>query len=291
MLKCKPTCTTDSEPMSPPPSSRSTTKVIRWRDGVRTELDDTLAVEEPLEIRLGYRDSRKGRVHKSIAITMRTPGDDIALALGFLYSESIISTLDLVVSLEQSAENVIRIELHDDATFDAVRLERNFYVTSSCGVCGKSSLESLSLAGFSTVQDDSFQVSLAKLQHVLLQLPEQQKLFQLTGGNHATALFDTNGNIIHLTEDVGRHNAMDKLIGHCLQQKLLPLSQHAILVSGRASFELMQKALAAGCPLLAAVGAPSSLAVELAKEYNITLVGFLNDNGCNIYNGAFRITD
>ena len=277
--------------MAPKPVSRSTTQVIRWRDGVRTQLDDTLAVEEPLEIRLGYRDARKGRIHKSIAITMRTPGDDIALALGFLYSESIITDLHLVQTLEQSADNVIRIELQDAATFDAQRLERNFYVTSSCGVCGKASLESLSLAGFSAFEDDDFTISLAKLQQVLVQLAGQQKLFQLTGGNHATALFDAAGNIVNIAEDVGRHNAMDKLIGHCLQQQLLPLSQHGLMVSGRASFELMQKALAAGCPLLAAVGAPSSLAVELAQEYNITLVGFLNDKGCNIYHGAFRITD
>ncbi len=277
--------------MSPTPSSRTTTKIIRWRDGTRSELDDTLAVEEPLEIRLGYRDSRKGRVHKSIAITMRTPGEDIALALGFLYSESIIRNLDELLSLEQSADNVIRIELKDETVFDVVRLERNFYVTSSCGVCGKSSLESLSLAGFAAVQDDNFRLPLAKLLQVVNQLTGRQKLFELTGGNHATALFDTAGTISDITEDVGRHNALDKLIGHRLQQKQLPLSHHAILVSGRASFELMQKALAAGCPLLAAVGAPSSLAVELAREYNLTLVGFLNEHGCNIYNGAFRITD
>ncbi len=277
--------------MPPVPSSLSTTRLIRWRDGRRTELDDTLAVEEPLEIRLGYRDARKGRIHKSIAITMRTPGDDSALALGFLYSESIIKNLSQVQSLEQATANVIRIELDDAAIFDAVRLERNFYVTSSCGVCGKSSLESLSLAGFSSVDNDNFRISLARLQQVLQQLPLQQKLFRLTGGNHAMALFDAHANLVQVTEDVGRHNAMDKLIGRCLQQQQLPLSQFGILFSGRASFELMQKALAAGCPLLAAVGAPSSLAVELAREYNLTLIGFLHDKGCNIYNGAFRIID
>ena len=277
--------------MSLPPSSHATSKIIRWRDGTRSEPADTLAVEEPLEIRLGYRDARKGRIHKSIAITMRTPGDDIALALGFLFSESIIRSMDVIASLEQSAENVIRIELVDEAVFDAIRLERNFYVTSSCGVCGKSSLESLSLSGFAAVGDDNFRVPLAKLLQVVNQLSGRQTLFELTGGNHATALFDASGNISAITEDVGRHNAMDKLIGHRLQQKQLPLSQFGILVSGRASFELMQKALAAGCPLLAAVGAPSSLAVELAREFNLTLVGFLKQRGCNIYNGAFRITD
>lgn len=277
--------------MSPSPLSRTSTKVLRWRDGKRTELNDTLAVEEPLEIRLGYRDARKGRTHKSVAITMRTPGDDIALALGFLFSENIISGPDAVQSIEQSADNVVRLELHDAASFDPLRLERNFYVTSSCGVCGKSSLESLSLAGFNALHDDGWRIPLPLLHKLPDQLRAKQKLFQLTGGNHGTALFDTNGAISRVTEDVGRHNAMDKLIGHCLQEKLLPLQRHGILVSGRASFELMQKALAAQCPLLVAVGAPSSLAVELAQEYNITLVGFLSDSGCNIYHGAFRITD
>lgn len=273
------------------PASSSKSRIIRWRDGRRSEPTDTLAVEEPLEIRLGYRDQRKGRTHRSVAITMRTPGDDVALALGFLYSESIIGSADAVRSIEQPAENVVRIELHDEASFDPLRLERNFYVTSSCGVCGKSSLESLSSAGFTALQDNDFRVSLAILQRALQQLADRQPLFRLTGGNHATALFDASGTLTRVTEDVGRHNAMDKLVGHCLQHQLLPLGHHGILVSGRASFELMQKALAARCPLLAAVGAPSSLAVELAQEYNLTLAGFLGDKGCNIYSGGFRITD
>lgn len=277
--------------MSPPPSSRATSNIIRWRDNLRAEMQDTLAVEEPLEIRLGYHDPRKGRVHKSLAITMRTPGDDLALVPGFLFSESIIKHIDDIRTLVQTNDNVVNAELNDDAVFDAVRLERHFYVTSSCGVCGKSSLESLSLAGFAAVDHDNFQIALPVLQQVLAQLAARQKLFQLTGGNHATALFDTAGTVGRVSEDVGRHNAMDKLIGHCLQDRLVPLSAYGLLVSGRASFELMQKALAAGCPLVAAVGAPSSLAVELAQEYNLTLVGFLSDSGCNIYNGAHRIIE
>lgn len=277
--------------MSPSAVSRTTTKIIRWRNGQRSELADTLAVEEPLEIRLGYRDPRKGRTHRSVAITMRTPGDDLALALGFLYSESILDKYAAIQSIDQSSDNVVRVELHDSAVFDPLRLERNFYVTSSCGVCGKSSLESLSTAGFIALPDDGFRIALSQLYRLLDQLSAQQKLFQLTGGNHATALFDSSGHITRVTEDVGRHNAMDKLVGHCLQNNVLPLAQHGILVSGRASFELMQKTLAARCPLLVAVGAPSSLAVELAQEYNMTLVGFLGHHGCNIYNGGFRITD
>jgi FdhD protein len=277
--------------MSPSSDSHTTSRVIRWQDGQRSELVDTLAVEEPLEIRLGYRDPRKGRTHRSVAITMRTPGDDLALALGFLFNESILDRYAAIQTIEQSADNVVRVELHDTAVFDPLRLERNFYVTSSCGVCGKSSLESLSTAGFVALTDDGFRIPLALLQELPAQLATQQELFRLTGGNHATALFHGNGQITRVTEDVGRHNAMDKLVGHCLQDNLLPLAQHGILVSGRASFELMQKTLAARCPLLVAIGAPSSLAVELAQEYNLTLVGFLNRNRCNIYNGGFRLTE
>ena len=277
--------------MSLSSDSHTTSRVIRWQDGQRSELVDTLAVEEPLEIRLGYRDPRKGRTHRSVAITMRTPGDDLALALGFLFNESILDRYAAIQTIEQSADNVVRVELHDTAVFDPLRLERNFYVTSSCGVCGKSSLESLSTAGFVALTDDGFRIPLALLQELPAQLATQQELFRLTGGNHATALFHGNGQITRVTEDVGRHNAMDKLVGHCLQDNLLPLAQHGILVSGRASFELMQKTLAARCPLLVAIGAPSSLAVELAQEYNLTLVGFLNRNRCNIYNGGFRLTE
>lgn len=265
------------------------TKVIRWRDNQLTELTDQLAVEEPLEIRLAFRDARKGPTHKSVSITMRTPGDDIALALGFLHSESIIQGIDDVRDMEQTSENVVRIALKDEVTFDMLRLERNFYTTSSCGVCGKSSLESLSMAGFSALEDKGFRVYIQTLYQLSKRLSHKQPLFKLTGGNHATALFDQQGNISLVTEDVGRHNAMDKLVGHLLQARRLPLQQHGIMVSGRASFELMQKALAAQCPLVVAVGAPSSLAVELAQEYNMTLVGFLRDSGFNIYHGSFRI--
>jgi FdhD protein len=276
--------------MNPPSASRTIVKVQRWRQQTRSEVNDTLAVEEPLEIRLGYRDPRKGRVNKSIALTMRTPGDDIALALGFLYGESVITALSAIAQVEQTADNVVRIQLHDEAAFDPLRLERNFYTTSSCGVCGKSSLESLSQAGFNAIPVDcDFSISLTDLLQLPTKLGEKQALFQLTGGNHGTATFSRDGKLTRITEDIGRHNAMDKLVGHCLQESQLPLSQHGILVSGRASFELLQKALAARAPMLVAVGAPSSLAVELAQEYNVTLVGFLNDQGCNIYHGGFRI--
>lgn len=269
--------------------THSRASVIRLRAGHSETVDDILAVEEPLEIRLGYTDPRKGRVHRSVSITMRTPGHDAELALGFLFAESIIRSRKSVTTIDTAAANVIRIELHDDAHFDPLRLERLFYTTSSCGVCGKASLEALSMAGFDALPDGNFSVAAPVLLQLGNKLREQQTLFRMTGGNHATALFDAQGTITHVTEDVGRHNAMDKLVGGLLQRDQLPLHDHGIMLSGRASFELVQKALAAGCPLLIAVGAPSSLAVELAQEFNLTLAGFLGDQGFNIYHGAARI--
>jgi FdhD protein len=266
-------------------SDRATYAIAQLRHGALREIDDTLAVEEPLEIRLGYTDPRRGRVHRSVSITMRTPGHDEALALGFLYSESILRHSDDVVSVDQSRANVIRLELSDKASFDPQRLERHFYTTSSCGVCGKASLETLSLGGFDALPALTTRIKASALQALPAQLREVQPLFAATGGNHGVALFDFNGKVELGMEDVGRHNALDKLIGTLLKQGRLPLREHGILVSGRASFELLQKALSAGCPLLAAVGAPSSLAVELAQEFNIILLGFLGAERFNVYHG------
>jgi FdhD protein len=263
--------------------------VLRLRAGQVETVQDVLAVEEPLEIRLGYNDPRKGRTHRSVSITMRTPGDDTALALGFLFSESIVRRFADIASVDASRANVIRIELDDAATFDPIRLERLFYTTSSCGVCGKASLEALSTAGFDALRDEDFTIDAAPLQQLPDKLRTHQKLFAQTGGNHGVALFNANGDIVRVAEDVGRHNAMDKLVGALLQEGGLPLHEHGILLSGRASFELVQKALAAGCQVLVAVGAPSSLAVELAQEFNMTLAGFLGTHGFNIYHGAARI--
>lgn len=277
--------------MTSPDPSFSTTRILRLRDGVREETEDRLAVEEPLEIRLGYTDPHKGRVHRSIAITMRTPGEDLALALGFLHAESILREHSQVASVDASRANVLRLELQEDVRVDALRLERHFYTTSSCGVCGKASLEALSLSGFEPVENAGFTVSAAALRQVPAALRSQQQLFDKTGGNHATALFDAEGRISRVKEDVGRHNAMDKLVGSLLQDEDLPLQAHGIVVSGRASFELLQKALAARCPMLLAVGAPSSLAVELAREFDIALLGFTGEHGFNVYHGAERIRD
>jgi len=263
--------------------------VERVRDGHSTFIDDPVAMEEPLEIRLGYTDSHRGRLHKSISITMRTPGDDLNLACGFLYSESIIRDTAQIASIDDSSDNVIRIELKEDLRFDLSRLDRHFYTTSSCGVCGKASLEALSTSGYDAILDNSFRIPRENLLKLGSKLRESQELFAKTGGCHATATFNDHGDILKVTEDVGRHNAMDKLIGSMLRAKLLPGAGMGIIVSGRASFELMQKALAAGCPMLVAVGAPSSLAVELAQEFNITLIGFLKETGFNLYHGDLPV--
>ena len=277
--------------MTNPDPRYSFSSITRLRNSDRRAVQDRVAAEEPLEIRLAYIDPLKGPVHRSLAITMRTPGDDAALVAGFLFSESIIRRKSDIAHLDLSRSNVVRVQLHDDVRFDPQRLERHFYTTSSCGVCGKASLESLSTAGFEVIHDNSFRCSTDALKNLPALLNEKQSLFNMTGANHGVALFDAAGNITHVAEDVGRHNAMDKLVGHIMEADALPLQNHGILVSGRASFELMQKALAARCPMLAAIGAPSSLAVELAQEFNITLVGFLSERGMNIYQGAENILE
>jgi FdhD protein len=271
-------------------NSPDKTITINRYDGKETHtVSDIVAVEEPLEIRLGYTDPHKGRLHKSLSITMRTPGDDINLACGFLYGESIIKKIEDVESIDSNADNVIRIELHDGIDFDLSRLERHFYTTSSCGVCGKASLESLSTSGYNALLDNNFSINVKTLLTLGENLKKKQNLFQKTGGCHGTATFNSDGDIVEVTEDVGRHNAMDKLIGGMLRAKLLPMQDMGILVSGRASFELMQKALVAGCPMLVAVGAPSSLAIELAEEFNITLIGFLSEQRFNIYQNPHSV--
>lgn len=268
----------------------STHRILRLRDGQQQTVDDSLAVEEPLEIRLWYTDSIKGRQHRSLSITMRTPGQDDILALGFLYSEGILNSPTQVEAVEQVNDNVVKVNLQETVSLDLSRLERHFYTTSSCGICGKASLEALSLTGAEALTDDGqLRIEPARLMALPDRLREHQALFSLSGGNHGVGLFDNQGKILACYEDVGRHNAMDKLIGHCFRQGDLPLADKGIIVSGRASFELMQKALMAGCPMLVAVGAPSSLAVELAEEFNMTLTGFTGNHGYNVYHGSERL--
>ena len=257
---------------------------------------DTVAVEEPLEIQLSSL-SAAGSAARSISITMRTPGDDADLALGFLLTEGIIESAAQVVAVSHHGEpaassglqNIIRVELRPEVEIDLARLERHFYTTSSCGVCGKASLEALRVAGQHSLIEHSQQFS----REVIASMPDRvmarQHVFAETGGLHAVAIFDSRGEIVVVKEDVGRHNATDKAIGALLQSGSLPANAFGLLVSGRASFELMQKALVAGIPLLVAVGAPSSLAVQTAKEFDMTLIGFLRDGKFNIYAGSDRI--
>lgn len=257
---------------------------------------DLLAAEEPLEIRLGFGPHDE-RLQKSISVTMRTPGNDFELALGFLFTEGIIESADQVLKIQyctevntiENLENIVRVELHPDVVIDFNQLQRNFYTSSSCGVCGKESIESVKTVCRFTAPRNSFSVASS----LILQLPqllrEQQSVFEHTGGIHAAALFNHTGQLIHLREDVGRHNALDKLIGACVGKKTVPLHQHILLLSGRASFELIQKAAMAGIQVVCAVGAPSSLAVALSQEFDITLIGFLRDNRFNIYNRPDRI--
>lgn len=265
------------------------------------ETTDLLAVEEPLEIRLGFPDG----THTAVSITMRTPGNDAELAAGFLFTEGILTSPDQIKqirhcglkigkvgnTLDRAAalnSNTIRVDLAEDVEIDLDRLKRNFYTTSSCGVCGKSSIDALRMGISHPLDPDRPRVDASLLHELPQRLREAQEAFDKTGGLHASALFDPNGDLDIVREDVGRHNALDKVIGANFIEGRMPLSDQLLLVSGRASFELVQKALMAGIPFLAAVGAPSSLAVELANEYGMTLVGFLRDEKFNIYSGPQR---
>ena len=258
--------------------------------------DDVVATEEPLEIRLGYFRPGGEHAEQSISVTMRTPGKDLELAVGFLYTEGIVRSPEDVLSVgpcgppaADGLVNVVRVELARGVEVDLDRLERHFYTSSSCGVCGKSSLEAVAVQGRYDLHAAELEVGRAALGGLPDALRAQQDVFERTGGLHASGLFDASGRIVLVREDVGRHNALDKLIGNRLMANALPLIRFGIVVSGRASFELMQKAMMAGCPLLAAVGAPSSLAVQLAEEFGMTLVGFLEKDRFNIYARPDRI--
>ena len=258
--------------------------------------DDVVATEEPLEIRLGYSRRDGSRAEENVSVTMRTPGHDEDLAVGFLFTEGIIhSRADVqgVVPRGQPSPNgltnVVRVELTPGVTVDFKRLERNFYTTSSCGVCGKASIDAVAVQGQYDASAMQFQVRADVLGTLPAALKERQTVFEQTGGLHASGLFDATGSVIAVREDVGRHNALDKLIGRALLDDKLPLATQGIVVSGRASFELLQKAKMAGCPLVAAVGAPSSLAVDLANEFGMTLVGFLKPGRFNVYSRPDRI--
>ncbi|WP_405621663.1 formate dehydrogenase accessory sulfurtransferase FdhD [Streptomyces sp. NBC_00076] len=277
-------------------------KVIRIRDGVVSSRPDTLVAEEPLEIRLNG---------KPLAITMRTPGDDFALAAGFLVSEGVLAAasdlLNIVYcagatgggpSRSSGAEsgggansyNVVDVRTAPDVQIPDITLERNVYTTSSCGLCGKASLDAVRTTARWPISDTPrVRVDPELLASLPDRLRAAQRVFDRTGGLHAAALFTEEGELVDVREDVGRHNAVDKLVGRALQNGDLPLSRTILLVSGRASFELAQKAVMAGIPVLAAVSAPSSLAVDLAAETGLTLVGFLRGSSMNVYAGEDRI--
>jgi FdhD protein len=273
-------------------SSVAQVPVQRILGEARVDFVDDLAVEEPLEIQLEHA----GQL-RSLSITMRTPGHDQELALGFLWTEGILRSPDdlrQVRSVSQSPcrTNLVRVAHQDHVAVDLDRLERHFYTTSSCGVCGKASIQALrTQSAFPPWPEGSPPFFPASLLHSLpSRLRAAQEVFAATGGLHASALFDRSGECLVLREDVGRHNALDKVIGRALLDGQLPLRDRLLLVRGRASFELVQKASMAGLPFLGAVGAPSSLAVDLAREAGMTLVGWLRDGRFNVYTGAWRLT-
>ncbi|MER7555917.1 formate dehydrogenase accessory sulfurtransferase FdhD [Nocardioides sp. NPDC126508] len=263
--------------------------VLRVRDGVVSRRPDKLAAEEPMEIRVNGR---------PLTVTMRTPGGDFDLAVGFLVSEGVVHSADDVASVRYCAGatadggntyNVVDVGLAAHVPPPDASLERSFYTTSSCGLCGKASLEAVRTSSAWSVDEDTLRVTPELLAVLPERLREAQRVFDSTGGLHAAGLFDAEGNLLCAREDVGRHNAVDKVIGHALREGLVPLRNSMLMVSGRASFELVQKAVMAGIPLLAAVSAPSSLAVDLADDNGLTLVGFLRGSSMNIYAGTDRI--
>lgn len=280
--------------MISPGKSAAPIKVVRYDDGVRTTRKDVVAAEEPLEIRIEDRWEGKART-STISVTMRTPGDDFPLVAGFLRGEGLlqglgdISDISYCMGDEPQKYNIVVVRLRPGVQFDPETLDRNFYMTSSCGVCGKASLEAVEIQGCSALPDGDWALSPELLSGLPDTLRERQGLFDRTGGIHAAGLFDAQGALLDLREDVGRHNAVDKVVGFSVLSGEPSLAGCILAVSGRVSFEILQKALAAEIPVVVAVGAPSSLAVELAHRFNMTLVGFMRGNRFNVYAGAQRL--
>lgn len=272
--------------------SKTKTRIKVFEGDSTRRRPDTLATEEPMEIRLVSDGNTQ-----TVAVTMRTPGSDFELAAGFLYGEGIVSSredirrISYCVDPEVDAEqqyNIVNVELRPGLAYDVRSLERHFYTTSACGVCGKASLEQLELRGCPVVPTGP-EVSAQTIYTLPDKLRQTQRLFDSTGGLHAAALFDAKGELFALREDVGRHNATDKLIGWALLEGKLPLNRYIVMVSGRSSFEILQKCLTAGVPIVCAISAPSSLAVDVAREFGITLVGFLRDKRFNVYSVGERV--
>ena len=271
-------------------------KVLKFESKVLNEFDDQISIEEPLEIILKYKD-KKTWVEKTISITMRTPGHDEDLVRGFLFNERVVEQINHIDNIELVGDPVGQYKLKNKAVatinnsenIDIDKIKRNFLTNSSCGVCGKTSLDSLEI-----IKKDKILRSVPKINHEIIMkspsmLRQNQSEFAKTGGIHASGLFDKKGNVIALREDVGRHNALDKLIGSVLKENLLDNSSQFLTCSGRLNFDLVQKALMANIGVLVGVGAPTSLAVDLAKKFNMTLVGFVKDKSFNIYSNNERI--
>lgn len=273
--------------------------IIKFNGKIPVEQPDLVVVEEPLEIRLGYG-AADNRQQKSISVTMRTPtGHDFELAMGFLFTESIVNHFGQILSIhyctdnqQQQQENIVRVELHPNVRFDFQKLERFSYTTSSCGICGKASIEAIQHQCPTPIIS-----SLSVSSHLIYQLSniveEKQVFFKHTGGSHVAALVRLknadSGDLLLIREDIGRHNALDKVIGAAFQQNLLPLADSLLFMSSRASFELIQKAVMAGISIMVCVGAPSSLAIETARSFGITLIGFSRENSFNVYCESQRV--
>lgn len=255
---------------------------------------DVVAVEEPLEIRLGFG-AENTREQKSLSITMRTPGHDFELVLGFLFTEGIIAGMDDVRHIEyctdqfgEKCQNIVRVEIRPEIRLDWEQFQRHFYTNSSCGICGKASIESLEQMHLSESKSE-VTIGAKSILGLIDKMREAQGVFEHTGGLHAAAIFDANGNLIYSREDIGRHNALDKVIGAALFKNLLPLDENLVMLSGRSCFELIQKSIAASIPIVVSVGAPSSLAVETATKFGISLIGFTKRQSFNIYSKSERI--
>jgi FdhD protein len=266
------------------------TAVTRMTNNQATQTEDWLAVEEPLEIRL-VSGNASNKTDTPISVTMRTPGHDEELATGFLFTEGIVKSADEIekVNVDPFNSNVITAVMKENVKASLPHAARNFYATSSCGVCGKASVDAIKTFSAYQHTQGAFYVERQLLFGLQDVLRKHQQTFERTGGLHASALFASHGALIMVREDVGRHNALDKVIGACVQSTNLPLDEHILLLSGRASFELIQKASMAGIRVVVAIGAPSSLAVTLASEFNMTLIGFLKPDRLNIYAGGHRI--
>jgi len=272
--------------MRPPKKSIEITEVIEWRDGSERRVTDYLAAEEPLAITVNGT---------PLTVTMRTPGHDLELAAGFLLTEGVIDAPEQITQIRAATDdatgksNLVEVEI-TPGSYDPASMQRNFYAASSCGICGKASIESIRRRGLQP-PNPNFRVTPEILSSLSHKLRSDQAVFEKTGGLHAAGLFTSNGDLMEICEDIGRHNAVDKIIGSAVLQKRLPLSEHIMMVSGRGGFELAQKAIAGGIPLMASVSAPSSLAVKLSREMGLTLIGFLRDQRFVVYSHPERCSN